>query len=521
MKKSIVIGLVCLLALFVCELHAQSDYFYYYLNGQQVSAEYNDTLIAIRIDTLINLTCPMVVGMFECLEHGYSNEYIGGGFNTYKLKPGYDLQASMEIIRQHEDMFMVNPVIMKRDTVPLYVNNQIVALFEEGIPYSNIELLAEIYNLVITEIMGDEYPVYYLLEFRGSTDMNILEIANYLSEDPVCRVAHPNFFCDFNNLLVEPQDPYFIEQWHLHNTGQSGGTEDADIDFPEAWEWNTDTSWQFRIALVDMGFEMDHEDLPANYLWSPIDIGGANIQNPGNQIDYDPSNPCDDPAPACWHGTMVLGLIAPIIDNSVGLSGITNNVKIKPIKYCDNYGWYSSTTILRSLQESHKVPFNAHIVCCPFFALDSSGTLANELESMYNKGIPVFFAAGNQSFVEFPANLPSVCAVGACDKNNSIISGSPSGSDLDLVAPGSEIWSFDLMGEAGINDSLDLCNGDMNYYCYYSGSSVSVAIVAGVAARVWATRPIIKTLILLYARITWQTQISASIFKIGLKRWLV
>lgn len=32
-----------------------------------------------------------------------------------------------------------------------------------------------------------------------------------------------------------PNDPRYNEQWHYHNTGQTYGTVDADIDLPEAW----------------------------------------------------------------------------------------------------------------------------------------------------------------------------------------------------------------------------------------------------------------------------------------------
>ena len=36
-----------------------------------------------------------------------------------------------------------------------------------------------------------------------------------------------------------PDDNQFSVQWDKHNTGQSGGTPDADIDAPEAWDITT------------------------------------------------------------------------------------------------------------------------------------------------------------------------------------------------------------------------------------------------------------------------------------------
>ena len=37
-------------------------------------------------------------------------------------------------------------------------------------------------------------------------------------------------------MQIIPDDPLFPWQWNLHNTGQRGGTPDADIDAPEAWD---------------------------------------------------------------------------------------------------------------------------------------------------------------------------------------------------------------------------------------------------------------------------------------------
>ena len=46
--------------------------------------------------------------------------------------------------------------------------------------------------------------------------------------------AQPNYKRRLYQLY--PADPFFSRQWGLHNTGQTVGTPDADIDAPEAWE---------------------------------------------------------------------------------------------------------------------------------------------------------------------------------------------------------------------------------------------------------------------------------------------
>jgi hypothetical protein len=62
---------------------------------------------------------------------------------------------------------------------------------------------------------------------------------------------------------VFPNDEYFPNQWHLYNTGQSGGTPGADIRAPEAWEITTGDP-NIVIAVLDTGVDLNHPDLIEN-----------------------------------------------------------------------------------------------------------------------------------------------------------------------------------------------------------------------------------------------------------------
>ena len=58
------------------------------------------------------------------------------------------------------------------------------------------------------------------------------------------------------------------EFWGLHNTGQTGGTSDIDIDAPEAWDMTTGSSGLI-VAVIDTGIEYDHPDLADNMWVNP------------------------------------------------------------------------------------------------------------------------------------------------------------------------------------------------------------------------------------------------------------
>ena len=78
-----------------------------------------------------------------------------------------------------------------------------------------------------------------------------------------------------------PNDPNFGQMWGLHNTGQTGGMPDADIDAPEAWD-TTIGSTEVVVAVIDTGVDYRHPDLAANMWTNPGETAGDGIDNDGN-----------------------------------------------------------------------------------------------------------------------------------------------------------------------------------------------------------------------------------------------
>ena len=87
-------------------------------------------------------------------------------------------------------------------------------------------------------------------------------------------------------------DPYFGELWALENTGQdvngSYGSNDADMDVPDAWTQSTGAG--VTVYVADTGIDYTHPDLAANY------AGGLDFVS-------DDSDPMDEQ----YHGTHVSG----------------------------------------------------------------------------------------------------------------------------------------------------------------------------------------------------------------------
>ena len=134
-----------------------------------------------------------------------------------------------------------------------------------------------------------------------------------------------------------PNDPRFDEQWALHNTGQTGGTPDADIDAPEAWDLTTGgTSAQgdeIVVAIIDGGFDLSHPDV--SYWKNTAEVPNNDLDDDGNRYvdDYDgwDAYDSDGTLPLDDHGTHVAGIAAAVGNNNTGVSGVNWGVKVMPI----------------------------------------------------------------------------------------------------------------------------------------------------------------------------------------------
>ncbi len=150
--------------------------------------------------------------------------------------------------------------------------------------------------------LGNPAPLLPNAWLVESTD---LEIHRWLDEDRI-EIACPDVERN-QELKMVPNDPLFSDQWHLQNTGQTGGTVGEDANLTGVWDSYLGTGVQ--IAIVDDGLEWTHSDLSTNY---------------DSVNDYDYCNSDNDPTPVNSnydHGTNSAGVAAATGNNSVGVSG--------------------------------------------------------------------------------------------------------------------------------------------------------------------------------------------------------
>jgi len=157
-----------------------------------------------------------------------------------------------------------------------------------------------------------------------------------IRETPNVQAAQFNHYISLRE--TEPDDPKFSQQWALKNTQQSGGIEDADVDATDAWDLVTggltaagDT---IVIAIVDDGFDIDHEDILYWKNYHEIPNNGIDDDGNGYKDDYHGWNSYNHSGniSSADHGTHVTGIAGAVGNNGIGVSGVNWGVKILPVQ---------------------------------------------------------------------------------------------------------------------------------------------------------------------------------------------
>ncbi|MAP96001.1 MAG: hypothetical protein CMK07_13725 [Ponticaulis sp.] len=289
---------------------------------------------------------------------------------------------------------------------------------------------------------------------------------------------------DYTSVDFVPNDTRFDELWGMNNTGQTGGTPDADIDAVEAWDLATGSS-SIIVGVIDTGIDYTHPDLVNNMWINTGEIAGNGIDDDGNgYVDdiygFDWVNNDGDPFDDNEHGTHVGGTIGGEGNNSLGVAGVNHDVSLMALKFLNASGSGSTSDAIFAVE--YATMMGANLTNNSWGGGGFSQGLYDAIEAAGLVGDALFIAAAgnhgsnNDTFDYYPANydLDNVITVAATDHNDLLAGFSGYGPvNVDLAAPGVSILSSVPGGG----------------YASFNGTSMATPHVAGAIALMLSVNP--------------------------------
>lgn len=270
----------------------------------------------------------------------------------------------------------------------------------------------------------------------------VLEKIKAYKREGAVDFAEPDYAVEAVSI---PNDPYFGQQWGL-----------ARISAPQAWDVTSGAA--VRIAVLDSGVDLNHEDLTGKVVVSK---------------NFTRSRTFDD---LYGHGTHVAGIAAAITDNGRGVAGTAYGSTVMNVKVLgDNGRGYSSWVASGIIWAADT---GAKVISMSLGSAAPSSTLENAVNYAWNKGVLLVAAAGNSNGTTplYPAYYQNCIAVAATDRNDAKAGFSSYGSWVDVAAPGVDIFST----VPNHKNSLKMLN-----YGSLSGTSMAAPHVAGIAALIY------------------------------------
>jgi serine protease len=336
---------------------------------------------------------------------------------------------------------VLNAARVPGELVVRYRDGQSAAL---GIQPAGVRAVRQVGSVSVFEVEpGQENAIQARLE----TDVNVESVG-------------PNYV--YKRLAV-PNDPKFADQQNLSLIGA-----------PTAWDTQKGSS-SVLVAVLDDGYSPDQTDL----------VERLGFPTPKTGLWLDPANKDNDPIELAndTHGTAVASIIAANTNNARAIAGVAwEGVQVVPIKVFADTTTSDSTSAIIVGAIDAAIDVKARVINMSFCLVNGATNLCSTasdpvidaaLERAYKSGAVLVAASGNDAnyasytagSVAYPALNRYVLAVGSVENTLVRSDFSDFGSNLDLVAPGRNLW---VLLNTGIGQE--------------SGTSFSAPTVAGVAA---------------------------------------
>jgi subtilisin family serine protease len=370
------------------------------------------------------------------------------------------------------------------------VSDELVVRFSDKLNVNQIQQLIDNAGATIkTHIRQLDY--YVLSVAPGMSVDETLAWVRGLQDEGIVVQAEPNYLIP---IKIIPDDPDFLKQWSLSNTGQTGEN-DVNIRMVEAWDVEKGRP-EVVIAVIDTGLDYTHEDLITNIWQNPGEIPDNGIDDDGNgyvddvmgwdfvdsfggAVGEDVDIPDNDPMDRHGHGTHVAGIIGAVTNNSKGIAGVCWHCRIMPVRA--GYKTPSGDGVLESADAARAILYaadnGARVINLSWGDYQKSNLIEDAITYTADKDVLIVAAAGNENSTDpvYPSASGSstVLAVGATDAQDRKSAFSNYGQWVDVSAPGANIYSTHLEGS----------------YIQMSGTSMAAPHAAGLAGLLFSHFP--------------------------------
>ncbi|KAF4658250.1 hypothetical protein FOL47_008107 [Perkinsus chesapeaki] len=265
----------------------------------------------------------------------------------------------------------------------------------------------------------------------------------------------------FGQLPYPPNDPYFSDQRALFKA----------LHIQETWRAVRESGLSRRdviVTVIDTGVATQQPDLVGKLL-KGRDASGSSVPSVEDTQG---------------HGTMVTSIIAGVINNGIGITGIADRVKIRPIRlvalpdgpaavWQTERGW----EIASESKDSEVIVFAFSTPFTP----ERSTMLKRVITKAVNQGSFVVVAASNNNTATGPSEIELPCSLANAMPGVLCVAATLTSDPTLLLSEASLLASFGVPGTEVISAILRHGGGQWQYK-KNRGSSCATAIVGGIAA---------------------------------------